>query len=92
VDEDVGRSVDALWRQTVAECPSLTYHQVMDDGPVWRARSQPDVTVQLIQRLFDELLFYLSDQVHCCVMFTTILSLCFCNVLLTTKPIHPIGT
>ena len=82
LDEDVGRSMDVIWRQTVTDWPSLTYQEVVDTGPVWRSRSDPDATSDTLRRLFDELLFYVSDQVHNYQLITTTKFYIYFNYLL----------
>jgi len=62
LDEDVQRALASITQQS--DSAALTYDQVVDTGPVWRTRSEPDVTSDAIQRMFDELSFYATaDQV-----------------------------
>ena len=44
----------------VSQPPSAHFHDQVDGDAVWRV----NVTTDRIQRLFDELQFYASEQVH----------------------------
>ena len=59
LDDDVCRAVDEI---SQSDTPSLS-HQLDDTSAIWRPASEPDTTSVLLHRLFDELLFYVTDQV-----------------------------
>jgi len=84
LDDDARRVLDDISRSDAA---SLTHHQLVDSNAVWRTGSEPDTTSDLLQRLFDELLFYLTDQVDNTVRIITITN-CACETLHRAKKVR----
>jgi len=61
LDDKVRRTVDDIWQ---CDDTAASNHQPVYTGDVWRTRREHEITSHLLQRLFDELLFYVSDQVQ----------------------------